>query len=121
MSRWLGAFKIPLIGGLKASEKSAFQRSQDLRSITVTKPPTRLGGSYMSDKVAERRPIVLCTSCQLKYRRWWKREGYHGDFGFPYKGDCNGCGDRDVSVMLFVAEETFYKVLTNSHGLSAQT
>lgn len=86
------------------------------RPIAVTKPSTRLGGSYAADKVAQVRPVVFCTSCMLRYRNWWKREHYRGDWGWGYVGDCDGCGIHGCKVTLFAREDMFYRVLSDAHG-----
>lgn len=110
-------FRIPLLGkSTEEAEKLIHEKERSLRPIAVTKPARVLGACWTSDKVSERRPIVHCEECLFRYRGWWKREHYRGDWGWRWRGDCDGCGTPGVSVTFFHAEERFHDVLTMAHG-----
>lgn len=110
-----GAFRIPLIGGLTAAEKQ-HATSNRLRPFTVIKPLRMFGACWTSDKVAQRRTVVMCEVCWRKYKGWWKRAEYRPDWGYRYTSDCDGCSTPDCHCTMFAPEETFYQFLGPGHG-----
>lgn len=109
--------KIPLAALSQEARKLLFQsKEQSLRHLIVVKPQRTLGASWTSDKVAQRKPVVMCEECRRKYDGWWKREQYRADWGWPYVINCDGCSTVGIHGTLFMPEEGFYGVLSNAHG-----
>lgn len=113
---------VPIIGRKERQrvQKSALNWHNLTKVIAVIKPQRVLGAVWTHRKVSDRRPVVMCPACVNKYDRWWKKEHYRPDWGFPYMGDCDGCGEMFCHVTLFHAEEKFYTVLTDAHGRASR-
>ena len=110
--------KVPLT---KLNEKLFAAIKQRTDPHVIVKPERVLGAVYTSDKVARRKPVVMCEECWRKYRNWWKQAHYRPDWGWNYRSDCDGCSRRFVVCTLFVGEELFAKVLdTDLHGINPQ-
>jgi len=108
--------KVPLIGGEQLSLDTWF------KNFTVYKPGRRLGGGWMADRVAERKPINLCPSCVHKYGRWYKQVDYEGDWDFQWMTDCDGCGDHIARYCTgFYPEETARQVMCPSLHFKAKS
>jgi hypothetical protein len=88
------------------------------RHFRVIKPATRLGAGWTSDKVAQRRTVIHCEECWRKYDGWWRKANYRPDWGWNYRGDCDGCGKPFVSCTLFHPDERFYQVFSRNHGIN---
>ena len=95
-------------------------KDKALQSVSIVKPQRTLGAVWTSDKVGQRRPIVMCEECWRKYNGWWKQESYRADWGWRYRGNCDGCSETYRIVTLFKPEEDFYAGLGSNHGLNPQ-
>ena len=85
--------------------------------FTIKKPARKLGAVWTSEKVDQRIPVLMCESCWRKYDRWWVANSYRPDWGWAYRSNCDGCAIEFHLCTLFHAEEKFYDVLSNNHGL----
>lgn len=67
--------------------------------------------SWVSDLMATHRSILLCTSCQPKYRPALKREGYEAASRPPLKGGviamCDDCKEPWAHCINWLAPRTF--------------
>ncbi|RPJ20592.1 MAG: hypothetical protein EHM35_19265 [Planctomycetaceae bacterium] len=96
------------------------QKETALRPHCVVKPNRIFGACWTSDKVARRKPVVMCPECWRRYRGWWKRAHYRGDWGWQYRVDCDGCSTVGILGTLFRPEEKFYETLSPAHGRNPQ-
>jgi hypothetical protein len=84
----------------------------------IVKPERKLGACWTSDRIARRKPVVMCEECWRKYRGWWVNAHYRADWGWPYVINCDGCSRIGIHGTLFLPEEGFYEVLSSAHGLN---
>ena len=111
--------RVPLSAlGLNQLKVLLAAKDKFLQSVAIVKPQCMLGACWTSDKVAQRKPVVMCEECWRKYDGWWKRSHYRADWGWPYMGNCDGCSDTTRRVTLFSPEEIFYVGLGPNHGLN---
>ena len=82
----------------------------------IVKPQRMLGACWTSDKVALRKPVVMCEECWRKYRYWWRRSYYRPDWGWRFIVNCDGCSTVGIHGTLFMPEEGFYGTLGPAHG-----
>ena len=117
----LRKFQIALLG-MSRHEVDALQQqtAKKFDHQAVVKPFRLFGAVWTSDKVARRLPVVMCEECWRRYKGWWKRAGYHPDWGWSYIGDCDGCSRRNIHVTFFNSEENFYIGLASNHGINPQ-
>ena len=108
--RRIGSFKVPLVN--TSPVEAAYKQ---LTTTAVTKPVRRTGGAHLSDMVALRKTIHVCSEC-MRYSQGLVNEHYRCDWGFKYIGNCDGCGGRWLNLTGFVHEEDFHKVLYSNHG-----
>lgn len=59
--------------------------------MTILKPGRRLGATWMSDFIGQRKSVSLCADCQRKYSNWHEKVGYHVRDNSDLT-DCDGCG-----------------------------
>lgn len=59
--------------------------------MTILKPGRRLGATWMSDFIGQRRSVSLCPACQKRYGDWNEKVGYSMR-DKPELTDCDGCG-----------------------------
>lgn len=93
---------------------------QWIKQHSIFKPGSRLGGGWMGDRVACRKPINLCPVCLKKYRDWYSAVNYRPDWDYsPAHGkkgwttDCDGCGGVMMEkCTAFYPEETALKVMS---------
>ena len=109
------ATKNPLIFRKKINDILA-EEEKKRPPIVVVKPERTLGAVWMDEKVCQRRAVVLCEICVRKYGDWHRKHCYRADWGWRYLGNCDGCSIHGCPVVLFLAEELFYDVLTPAHG-----
>jgi hypothetical protein len=118
----VGALRIPFIGGL--SERERYELGERIerkfRPFSVIKPLRVLGAVWTSDKVAQRRAVVMCELCWRRYTGWWRKAEYRADWSWPYIGDCDGCSTHGCRCTLFYPAEDFYTVLSPAHGRNPQ-
>ena len=106
---------------LRRKGEAFLQRAyKTIHKYAIIKPQRSLGAIWTSRLVAERNPVCMCEQCWRKYKGWWKQEHYRPDWGWNRLSNCDGCSLEYIFCTLFVAEENFYKVLTESHGLYPQ-
>ncbi len=118
MSGWsLSSFRLPLFSPTeKQAEKLLAAQIKRLSPFAVLKPSRRLGAGWTHDKVDQRKAVIHCNSCVWRYSGWWKRNGYHADWQWRWRGDCDGCSSPDTIGTLFLPEEIFYTSLSDRHG-----
>jgi hypothetical protein len=114
----VGSFRIPLIGGLTQTEQLRLDRRiyESIRPFVVKKPERKMGAVWTSDKVAQRRPILMCEACWRHYIGWWRKAEYKADWGWKYTSNCDGCSEAACICTMFLPEDYFYTVLDRNHG-----
>lgn len=91
------------------------------RPHLIVKPGRRTGGGYIADKIDSKTGLRLCDSCITKYYyNGVDKLGLKANWGYYYEADCNGCGEMDTHVILFLPQETFYEALSDNHGLAGE-
>lgn len=91
-------------------------KTDSIQRFTIVKPQRKLGACWTSDKVAQRKAVLMCEECWRKYDGWWKQEHYRPDWGWRYIVDCDGCSTIGILGTLFMPEEGFYGALSPAHG-----
>jgi len=111
--------RVPIpLNGSAAQYGDSYVRNilQQLDPISIFKPDRKLGAVWIDNKVGQTKPVTMCWSCVHKYRGWWKKYHYRGDWEWGYVADCDGCGCRNVKSVLFIHETEFFNSLGPSHG-----
>ena len=85
-------------------------------SETLVKPGRIKGGPWISDKAQSIGSVKLCDSCVERYWGFWKKTGHKASWNNYFTGECDGCGERYMLLILFLPEPQFHKVLTGAHG-----
>lgn len=102
---------------LRKKQSSFLKRAfETVHKFAVIKPQRMLGAIWTSRAVEMRNPVTMCESCWRRYKYWWKQAHYRPDWGYNRISNCDGCSAEYVFCALFVAEESFFTVLTPSHG-----
>ncbi len=84
--------------------------------VTIFKQGRTLGAVWTDDKVALGKAVTMCGACVHKYHGWWRKYHYRGDWGEPYRADCDGCDIRNIRCTLFLPENGFHDSLGPAHG-----
>jgi len=110
---------IPLNGKAAEQFSPSYIRKtlEKLDRISIFKPGRIFGAVWTDDKINTGKAVTMCGSCVHRYRGWWKKFHYKGDWGFNYVADCDGCGERNLNTTLFLNNAEFYNSLGRNHGL----
>lgn len=100
----------------KQIQAIAKAKADSAQPFAIVKPTRIFGACWTSDKVAQRKPVVMCEECWRRYDGWWKRASYRPDWGWRFIVNCDGCSTVGVYGTLFMPEEGFYSVLGPAHG-----
>jgi len=104
--------RLPLVGAAADATAKALLTAG---KFAISKPERKVAGSYISDRIALRKPVQVCELCWRKDYGWWRKVDYRPDWDTFYMSDCHNCSRRFVNVYMFLHEGSFFGVLHPDH------